>query len=371
MTACKDDQAGTTPRLVERGVDSLIQKSVSVHWLRISFPDKHLDKVVSFVSKFFNSKPNSGFGLWGYDQAYRWHNKIKIMYDTDDEKRWIHNKRAYLECPGRACDELTPSDLLLFIESFKVNFEGRGERIDIALDDFSRCIEPCDLQAIAGCGDFSRFRQYHIKQSRVKIKNGTKMVYDAIVFGSQKKGWEKQLEVYDKNLESKGKINAVRWEVKFRQDKADNVFTKLSETAGYLDAFAFLCGSIVIGSIAFIHRNGLEKNLCRLDEYEFWELLKNDLQDLRIRGEKKVNTVTGIVNWLEHQAAPNFAVLAKVFKSEKVFFSWILDLLKDGESRLNPNQLHIIEEYAGSLDCPPSLCRGELENRYINNMCLE
>jgi len=365
MLTCKDIKTGKTPRLVVRGVTSQLVTLVGIHYLRISFPDKYLKEVVDVTCRFFDSVPSGRYGLWGYDQSYIWQSGVRILYDVDPEKANGHNHRAYFECPGQPCDELTPADLVLLMQVFKDSFEGRGERIDVCLDDFSRRIDPHDLLEIAKIKDYSRFRQFHLRQS---YENGNKLSYDSIVFGSLKKGWIKQLEVYDKNLETKGKINAVRWEAKFREDKADTIFTMLAGTSGNLDAFALLCGSIVVGSITFIHRNG-DKNIPRLDEYDFWKLIKEGLSDLRIRSKKKVNTVTGIIKWVERQVAPNFACLSKLFKSEKTFFAWILDLLRDGEGRLNANQLNIVDRYSGSLEHKSFVNPGELENRYLNAMC--
>lgn len=365
MKVCKDAKTGKTPRLVVRGVYSQKSTEVGVHWLRISFPDKYLQEVKETISRFFGSKPNERFGLWGYDNSYRWNNGAMIIFDVDYEKACFHHHRAYFECPGRACDDLTPADLSLLMEIFKDGFYGKGERIDIFLDDFERRIDPHGIQKIVKLKDYSRFRQFHLKQSYDK---GNELVYDAIVFGSHKKGWEKQLEVYDKNLESKGERNCVRWEAKFREVKADSIFKKLAGTCGNLDAFALLCGSIVVGSITFIRRNG-DKNIPRLDEYEFWKLIKDGLADLRIRSEKKINTVYGIMEWVKRQVAPNFACLSKVFKSEKVFFSWLLDLLRDGEGRLNANQRSIIDQFSEFFDHRSFIDPFELENRYLNDMC--
>lgn len=362
MAAITDVETGNSPRLVGRGVNSLTKTEVSVHWLRISFPDKYLRQAMDITNKHFDLVPLERFGLWGYDRAYHYANGVKILFDTDDDKARIHNHRAYFECPGRACDELTPADLVLLMQIFKDAFEGRGERIDICLDDFSRHIDPQGLRAIAMRRDYSRFRQFHLRQS---FDNGNELVYDSIVFGSQKKGWVKQLEVYDKKLESNGQIDSVRWEAKFREDKADTIFTMLAGTSGNLDSFALLCGSIVVGCITFIHRIDDVKNLSRLDEYDFWKLIKGRLGDLRIRSHKKVNTITGIVEWVKRQVAPNLACLSKVFQTEKIFLSWIFELVHDGESRLNPNQLNIVDRYSGSFDHRSYMDPGDLDNRYV------
>jgi len=366
MLACMDAKAGNTPRLVERGVNSQTVTETGVHWLRISFPDKYLHEVVKVTSLFFDSEPSERFGLWGYDRAYRWQCSVSILYDTDKDKARFHNNRAYFECPGRACDELTPADLTFLMQIFKDTFEGRGERIDIFLDDYARRIDPQGIQEIVKRGDYSRFRQFHLRQS---YDHGNQLVYDSIIFGSIKKNWVKQLECYDKGLESNGEKDCVRWEAKFREDKADNVLTKLAGTCGNLDAFALLCGSIVVGCITFVHRVDNVKNIKRLNVYEFWELVKEGLADLRIRSHKKRNTITGIMEWTKRQVAPNFACLSKIFKSEKQFFAWIFEeILHDGEGRLNPNQRDLVDRFSGTVDYRSPKNPDELENHYLNVM---
>lgn len=365
-TDVQSGKSGNTPRLVVRGVDSQPVTEVSVDWMRISFLDKYLQKVVDVTRWFFKSEPELGYGFWGYDRAYIWPNGVRIIYDTDTEKADFHNHRIYFECPGRCCNELTPSDLCLLMQIFKDFFEGRGERVDVCLDDYSRRIAPQELVKIAKRSDYSRFRQFHPRQS---YDFGNQLVYDAVVFGSLKKGWVKQLEVYDKGLESKGEKNAIRWEAKFAKDKADKVFRALAGTCGNLDAFALLCGSIVVGSIDFIHRKEGVKNLNRLVRYKFWESLQQGLDGLRIRSAKKVNSVTGVIEWIKRQVAPNLSCLWKLFGSEKEAFSWFVDLLDDGEKRMNENQLSIVRQYEGSFSHRSFMNQGELDNRYLNAMC--
>jgi len=366
MIACKDVESGNTPRLVVRGVDSQFVTEVGVDYLRISYPDKYLQKIRDVTSRFFKSKPKIGFGFWGYDRSYIFPNGVRILFDTDIEKADFHNHRVFLECPGRGCNELTPSDLCLLMQIFMDEFEGRGERIDVCLDDYKRRITPQELQEIAKRGDHSRFQKWHVRQS---FERGNQLSYDAIVFGSLKKGWVKQLEVYDKGLESKGEKNCIRWEVKYREDKADTVFRMLAGTCGNLDAFALFCGSIVVGSIDFIHRKEGVKNLNRLDRYKFWESLTEGLDGLCIRSAKKVNTITGTIEWIKRQVAPNLSLVWQLFPSEKVAFSWFIDLLHDGEERMNENQQSIVSQYAGSFDYRSFMNPGELDNRYLNAMC--
>jgi DNA relaxase NicK len=155
---------------------------------------------------------------------------------------------------------------------------------------------------------------------------------------------------YDKNLESNGQQNCCRWEVEFAQTKADIVFKKLAETCGNLDAFATLCGSLVAGSVTFIHRTG-EKNLGRLELYEWWEkILKILGKGVAIRVRREKDSLTGKMTWVKKSVSPSLACLRKVFVTDRAFLRWLFDVLKEGSARMNPYTQQIAMYYEASLD---------------------
>ena len=365
MAACKDAKTGENPRTVIRGCNSQKSNEVGIHWLRISFNYKQLEQIIIFISGFFGECDSDGHGKLGYDDKYFWPSGVTLNYDSDPERRQKNHKgRITLDVRGSACDELTVSDLLVLIEGSDC-LGGVSSRNDIFFDDFGRSVEPSDLHDVIDRNDFSGFRMAHKKQTS---KSG-KVVHDEVMFGRRgDMGSGKYLRVYDKNLESKGEIDCIRWECEFTQRKAQQVFKALAGCEGNIEAFATICGALIGGCINFVHKTG-DKNICRLDVYEFWELITDTLGKLFIRIEKKINTLTGVIEWTERQVAPSLACVRKSFVNEQKFFAWVTDTLDEGESRFNARQRQIVSQYEGSINYDQKVNEQQQESDYVRLIC--
>lgn len=345
MEAGRDAKLGISPRNVIRGVNSHLYNEVGVHWLRISFNHKDLQEVKTWVERFWGSCDLDGFGLWSYDSRYFWPSGVSLNYDRDLERsQAVHRGRITLDCPGRACDMLTAPDLLLLIES-SFALGGQCSRTDIFFDDYSRIVTPDQLHEVIECNDYSGFKKSHIKQTF----SGHSLVHDEVMFGRRgQNGSGKYLRVYDKCLESEGEKDCIRWEVEFSDKKAQSVFEILAGCGGEIEAFVGICGALVGGCITFVHRTG-DRNIKRLEVYEFWEIITELLGKLKIRIEKKETSLTGVIEWTEKQVAPSLACIAKAFVDLHEFMRWIRDVVDDGESRLNAKQRDIVRESGGCM----------------------
>lgn len=354
---------GKAPRTVIRGVNSQISNEVGVHWLRISFDRKFLSEIVRWCSHFWGESDQDGFGLWSYDSRTWWSSGVSLNFDAAKERSLeVHNGRITLECPGKALDELTSADLGLFLEGCDYAFCGKCTRVDVFLDDYNRTMSPTELHDIIKRGDYSGFRIGHIAQTR----ESGRLTHDQVMFGRRgEKGSGKYLRIYDKALESKGEKDCIRYEVEFTQDKAQQVFKKLCKTQGDIEAFATLCGSLVGGCVNFVKRTG-DKNIGRLDVYEFWSIIRDTIGSLVIRAEKKVNNLTGVLEWTQRQVAPSLACLRKVWRNDQEFFNWMLDVLDDGDSRMGPHKTALAQQYEGTIGYHRKCNLGKQEADYIN-----
>jgi hypothetical protein len=323
------------------------RSTVGVHWLRISFSTKYLSEIAQFLSHIWGDHSQDGFGLWSYDSRLIWSSGVSLNYDEDvDRSERVHAGQMTLDCPGSALDEMTAPDLQLLIK-FADQMGGKCTRIDVFFDDYARIVNPVDLLDLIKCGDYSGLRH---AQDRQKY-DMAKLIRDEVSFGERgSRGNGKYLRFYDKEIESKGEQNCCRWEVEFSQRKADTVFKKLAQTMGDMDCFASMCGSLIAGCVTFVHRNG-DKNVSRLKRYHWWEQILSILgEPLKIRAERKVDNLTGKIQWVTRNVSPSLACLRRVFVSDKAFFRWLFDVCHDGESRMNPFTEQIAREHEQSLD---------------------
>lgn len=366
MVQCNWVQLGINPRTVIRGWNSQISNDVGVHWARISFDRKHLDKVDEWVSHFWGKSDTDGRGLWSYDYRKFWASGVGLHFDAALERSLeLHRGRITLDCPGSALDELSAPDLVMFLEGCYKLFDGKCVRLDVFFDDHARIISPCQMQDIVKSADYSGFRKGQVSST---FDLG-RLEHDEVRFGRRgQQGSGKYLRTYDKNLESKGEKNCIRWELELTKDKAHKVFTQLAETSGDIEAFATLCGAVVGGSIKFVHRTA-DKNVGRLDVYDFWSSILERIGNVAVRVEKKVSSVTGKIEWTKRQVAPNLACLQRCFKTQKFFFNWLFDVIEDGDSKMSFHNEQLACQNEKSLSYHRQCNTGKQESDYVDLVC--
>lgn len=329
-------QTGITPPTVLRGVNSQSVSQVGVHWLRISIPYQYLEQVRTYCQRYFGPSYADGYGLWSYDARYAWPNGASVNFDSDPDRcALVHLGKATLDVPGKALDAIAANRLHFFLIGLS-RFAPSCTRCDIFFDDYRRLMVPTELHDIIKRSDYSGFRNAQLKQ---RYERG-QLVHDEVDFGVRgDNGSGKYLRVYDKALESNGECDCVRWEVEFSKERAHKVFEKLISLR-IIDGFATLCGSLVAGAINFVRRTG-EKNIGRLDVYEFWQQIKETLGVLTIRIETKQSDICDMYRYIFRQVSPTLACLRGTFVSEIDFMNWLFHVLDDGELRMSQRQINV------------------------------
>jgi hypothetical protein len=323
-----------------------VTNEVGIHWLRISFDNKHLNDIAKFISGMWGAPEQDGYGLWSYEHRYIWAAGVSLNYDIDRERsQAVHKSRCTLDCPGSSLDELSVPDIFLLLE-FCGFLDGKCTRIDVFFDDYQKTVTYEQLKQAAKRGDYSGLRDFQIRTAYKRTDGGVDMSRCEVSFGKRgQRGNGKYMRWYRKDLESNGEIDCDRWEVEFTQDKAQQVFKILSQSR-ILDEYVTICGAIIAGCITFIHRNG-DKNISRLDRYSWWEqILKILGSEIKIRSQRKKDTLTGKFHYVEKYVAISLACIKKVFYSKDDFWRWIYDVCDDGESRMNDYTKKISEENA-------------------------
>jgi len=340
MVAQTELKVGENPRTVIRGLQSQTPNETGIHWLRNSFPRQYLKRIREYCDVYFKKSSQDGYGLWSYDTRYVWPNGASLNYDSDIERsNSVHNGKVTLDVTGQALDSIDQGDLHLFLIGLR-QFSPTCTRVDVFFDDYQRLETPSDMHELVKNFDFSGFRSFNIKQRHILNKG---IVHDEVDFGKRGgNGSGKYLRVYDKALESKGKKNCVRYEIEFTKSRAHDVFDKLSLTTS-THGFATLCGSLVAGSIVFIHRTRRtgDKNIARLRVYDFWQKIKELLGTLVIRIPVVKNNIAGMHRFIDKQVCPTLATLRETFVDDTDFFNWLNDRISQGELRMSQRQINL------------------------------
>jgi DNA relaxase NicK len=186
-------------------------------------------------------------------------------------------------------------------------------------------------------GDYSGFKR---ARPLPVYDNHGRLIRDEVAFGSRgDHGSGKYLRIYDKDLESNGKQNCIRWEVEFASERANLVFERLTQCAD-LSTFAVVCGALVGGIINFVKR-GKTKNICRLEVYEFWQLIRAALGKIVVRVRRDETDEKKMREWIDRQVSPTLACLRKI-SGDIGFFNWVINVIGDAEERLQPQHYNVI-----------------------------
>lgn len=371
MEAKKDARLGNLGDVIPR-CDSQTGNPVGVDWLHISFDYREIRPVKVLVGHFFGDYDKDEVRLLGYTDRIAWPSGVNLCFDSDPEKHQkAHRGRMTLQVTGRACNELTAPDLLLFMEGCE-SLGGGCSRIDICWDDYGRTVSLDEIREVIDKCDYTKFEVASKDQTRNRtVKQNSGIIYDAVTFGRRGSfGSGKYLRIYDKNIESKGKHDCIRWECEFSQHRAEKVFKMLAGVSGDIECFATICGALIGGCVGFVHRTG-DKNLSRLEPYEWWERIKERLGELTVRIAKKKNTLTGMIEYQVRSMSPSLACIRKTFVNPMNFYNWIQDTTDDAEPRMNANQRQIVKQNEGCLTYERK-CNGEKQySDYLNAMCTQ
>lgn len=134
---------------------------------------------------------------------------------------------------------------------------GRVSRIDICYDDYAKRFTPRQLAGYYLEGKICSPASY------CKLIASRQSGSDTFYLG--KRSAERMLRVYDKNAESDGEINAIRWEFQFRKDKANYVAMSIADSGEFSFQAELLGDSEHVGFMK-IKKFGISNDLKPGDE---------------------------------------------------------------------------------------------------------
>lgn len=343
------------------------KSSIGLDWLQGSISYDSLIDILEELSIRFGEYPRiSKRGLLGnynrscsfvaLDKGYA----VNVMFDNSWETaEKLHNGKMLVQITGQGMARFDYDSLKGFGEILIERFGFSCTRIDTCFNDFERIAELKEIADWVGKKCISGFRKgLEIKgldlsgnavpnEGKVKNSFGAVIIGHTISFGSRgKNGSGKYLRIYDKNLESNGEIDCVRYEVEWGQDRAKYVFQELFGGADSIDEFVVRLSGFIGGSVLFVDKvNGTDKNVSRLAIIPFWQKVLDLLGRCTFSLPKKETTIEGKIEYLERNTARAFATVKKTFRSEADFTIWFHNVVDQGENRMNDSDFEALEQY--------------------------
>lgn len=263
-----------------------------------------------------------------------------LLSERDGENGVVHCRLAI---SGEDCARVTNAKLRGFLRWTKANLWGvKCSRIDIAIDDFLKHLNVSQIEQEIREGNYSGFQKSSV------IEN----------FGSKHNGWtvylgsrsgEKMVRIYDKNAESDGKINSIRWETEFKGDTANAVYHLLLEFPDDAQKYQAKLIHLAVSCVSFMEK--LDKNVSRNQLVEWWSDWLKFLKavDFKVRVARIKTTIEKKREWVKRSVSKSIAML-KVAMADKEFTKYMADILEFGKAKIQNIDDIMIRDYVRGLD---------------------
>lgn len=326
--------------------------SIKLDWYRASMPFANKDDALALVERYGDRLRDETKGWWNYETKVVGATKSSLHYS-----RGVLGGRARPECcldlNGTFMGGLDADGQLGLLRELGVLGPSES-RLDVAFDDYDWVVTPAEVDAAYDAGCVVGFRN---ADPRGKKKRPGQDTGKSVAFGAQgSQGSGKYLLVYDKNEESKGAINACRWEFRFFGERAEQagVYLRLATSAG--DLLSRL-GSLIVGGIDFRNRELDPDNINRCPRLPWWQKLCGKLgQPHRVVVRKEDRTLEEMRDYAANTWPRRLALMYAWYEKHHPgygFQMWMDQLRFAGDQVLTDVERRLVEaSSAPDLDLP-------------------
>jgi DNA relaxase NicK len=223
------------------------------------------------------------------------------------------------------------------------DFGVRISRFDFALDDYDRLLSLEDVVNSCENDNYTGFREYRYFMRK---KRGEYDVGRTIYLGSPSS--DKMLRIYDKNVESKGETDCIRYEVQWADEKAARVFHSFcSDTleSGYRAATGH-----ALGVCKFLDRE-VSENLSRCPLLEWWSqfIERCAVAPIRLSMKPLQVLIADKKRWIENQVVPTIALIAKCIGYDSTI-QWLENRILYAYNHLSASAKSYAATFTGRVD---------------------
>jgi hypothetical protein len=292
----------------------------------MTVPTSNLAEAEAVLTRYLGDIPQDREGgLYTYKLGKRWPTGAVLLWT---EGRW----ECCLQLMGQDINAIPLEQLRPFIiELGKLGAKGR--RIDVALDDYTRqlltveqFIEAGRARNVTGC------RRWEPKEL-LDVVTGEYLAHGCNFGVRGKDGSGRYVRVYDKALESRGMINAVRFELETAGDVAELLFEELADCDDD-ETFKRKLRRVLAGAVDFRDR-GHERNIDRMPRLSWWAAVVDSLAEpLRMVAHRVTPALQATLQHLRRSFSKTFALTRIVIQSAG--FSTLTDLFESWADEAEP-----------------------------------
>ena len=255
-----------------RGLSTVTGKYSHLDWFSGTFATNCHAALLAVLQKYFPEpdRKTDAKPTMSYHMAERWNYGVLISTTAD-------YARSHISLSGEALEWLSHEGFLSLIRELS-ELGIKPTRIDVALDDYDRELSlDWHREQISLSKTLCYFRKANCISDLINDRLET--IYLGRRGGS---GSGVFYRIYDKFIQSEGKINAIRYEAEFTGDKVKTVFGMLLEcSVTDIGTYEDTVAGLVLGCLDYRHKEG-GKQLSRVPRVSEWESFLGSTITLRV-----------------------------------------------------------------------------------------
>lgn len=314
--------------------------NLSLGWVTFSFKVDHPDclmMMVNLISQTYMTHLQDE--IVDTDGAFRGYKNV-IRYFLGATLAYTHLRKDFiLVIPQSTCDQINLPYLLLLIKDL-LDAGGKITRLDLTIDDMKKSVRIFDI--------YQSYRDGAMVARTKRVRYGIEtdgddfdLTYEQMSIGSRLSQF--YVRIYDKSVESKGKLDAIRFEAELKGALAHcsmleiltNVFPLNSlsqDPVSTFDFYAFVHSvlGIISGKLDFRDPQ-THSNINRRTRLAWWHSFLQGVSKIKVFIPKKISTVEKVKSWIERSVSTSLALMFDVLGDK--FDEFSSSLLSLGHSR--------------------------------------
>jgi len=301
------------PPSTDRGAEKVARFGRRVDWCEFTLWGLYAEEIERVIDGYVPGGFIDGPGaFYGYRHQRVGPGTARVL--SDPERPEVH-----VILPGKWCgavDEAGMRGLLLWIDSHG----GTPTRLDLAIDDFERRVTPHDVRDAIKRGEIVTHTEKAWFHETLMGEDGTTVYVGA-------RSSRVMLRVYDKGIQSKGKLDAIRWELMLRKEAAAAIQRELA-----VKDWASLFGAQLLRLADFKERTAHSK-LKKCPQLAWYLEIVGDVEKARPYMPEPVYSAAKSMDHFQRNQAPTLAALVANQEGDVGF---IYAALNEGRKRWKP-----------------------------------
>ena len=317
-----------------------------VDYLSVTFNVGYLDSVFKIVSSFLggSSFEKRNFGIQYFVESYDHPSKVIIGVGRRRPHLPPDYTLAYLELKGEHLASASMSRIRKLLRVLLGKADANISRIDLTIDDYDKRICIPEVRTAVRAGNFTGFRSKSFDYREIGGDPDC-TGYKASLGRRGKSGSGKFWEIYDKDVESGGKIKSVRQELCLYGYRANQAAHNLAFSP--LVCWGEIIRSWICSSVDFRERPEVDdhKALSNCPRLPWWQEFAEGTFKIEPDVPYKISTIEGKIKFIK-RIAPTIALVINAILKKGSYDDLIYELFAlcfDGESRFTKYHLHLLE----------------------------